>query len=362
MRQYLLTTLLVASLVMLIAPPVEPAPAGAGPGAPERAPARQSKSGGGFRHAPPEELFEVARVIDGDTIHVYRQGRLEKLRLLSVDTEERITGRANVSATKPETVFGEECALWAQEYFAELAEDGRPARVGLLFPTEEERRDVYDRLLCHVVLPDGTDFDLLLVQLGKSPYFNKYGNSLICHEEFVAAQAKARKAKLGIWNPATNRPKTKGARAARRPYDRLLSWWQARADAIDTFRRAAAADPLLHVDSESPESLARSARAKLPEVEVFGQIYRVFDEDDGSRTVLFRSGDKAHSLRVRIAQEDVRAHAALDFRGVRREFVQNFLYVKGRLVETSRGFEMRSPGPDAWRVAEPALGAALVRR
>ncbi len=353
---------LAAFLVALSASLVVPAQAGASPDAPDSAPSRQSKSKDGFRHAPPKELFEVARVVDGDTIHIYREGRLEKLRLLSVDTEERITGRANVSSTKPETVFGEECALWAQEYFATLAEDGRPARVGIVFPTAEERRDVYDRLLCHVVLPDGTDFDLLLVQLGKSPYFNKYGNSLICHEAFVAAQAEARKAQLGIWDPAVNQPKTEGARAARRPYDRLLPWWQARADAIDAFRRAAAGDPLLHVDAESPEGLARSARAELPEVEAFGQIYRVFEEDDGSRTVLFRSGDKAHSLRVRIAQEDVRAHAALDFQVVRREFAQNFLYVKGRLVETDRGFELRSLGPDAWRVAEPALGAALIRR
>jgi endonuclease YncB( thermonuclease family) len=339
----LLTLSLLAVMVPAVVPAVAPAVE------------IQGKSKTGFRHAPPTELFEVARVVDGDTIHINRDGHLEKLRLLSVDTEERLSGRANVSPTKPETVFGEECALWAQEYFADLAKDGAPARVGLVFPSSEERRDVYDRLLCHVVLPDGTDFDLLLVQLGKSPYFNKYGNSLVCHEEFVAAQKAARKAKIGIWDPNTNRPKAKGASAAVRPYDRLLPWWQARAEAIDTFRRAAKADPLRSVDAESPERLAASARAALPEVEVFGQIYRIFDEDDGSRTVLFRSGDSARALRVRIAKEDVRAHAKLDLSSVRREFAQNFIYVKGRLVETKRGFEMRSSGPDAWRVAEPDL-------
>ena len=63
--------------------------------------------------------------------------------------------------------------------------------VGLAFPDGVEANDVYGRLLCHVILADGTDFNLKLVELGKSPYFNKYGNSRICHDEFVATQAAA---------------------------------------------------------------------------------------------------------------------------------------------------------------------------
>ena len=107
----------------------------------------------------------------------------------------------------------------------------------LLFPEGVEKRDVYGRLLCHVILMDGRDFNLLLVEQGKSPYFNKYGNSRLKHEEFVAAQAEAKRRQLGVWNPMTNMPKTEGAPAAKRPYDRLLPWWQARADAIDAFRK-----------------------------------------------------------------------------------------------------------------------------
>jgi hypothetical protein len=80
-----------------------------------------------------------------------------------------------------------------------------------------EERDVYGRLLCHLILPDGRNFNLLLVELGKSPYFNKYGNDLICHQAFVDAQARARKAQKGIWDPKTNVPKTEGAPSARRP-------------------------------------------------------------------------------------------------------------------------------------------------
>src|SRR6186997_2626120 len=64
---------------------------------------------------PPTELFEIERFVDGDTIHVRRNGEVEKLRLLSVDTEERMGPGHASSATKPSTVFGEETALWAEQ-------------------------------------------------------------------------------------------------------------------------------------------------------------------------------------------------------------------------------------------------------
>ena len=248
-----------------------------------------------FRHAAPTELFDVERVVDGDTIYIDYHGRQEKLRLLSVDTEEKF----DVGPTKPATVFGEACAQWAAEFFAAQAKEGEVPRVGLLFPGGAERRDVYGRLLCHVVLADGTDFNLLLVQLGKSPYFNKYGNSLVCHEEFVKAQTGARAAKRGIWDPATNEPAEEGREAAKRPYEKLLVWWDARAAAIDAFRARHAEAPEACIDAEDPDQL-QAALERRKEVEVFCNVNRIFDEADGSRTVLMRSGDKDRSLRVRI--------------------------------------------------------------
>src|SRR5262245_41079351 len=106
----------------------------------------------------PEVTVEVVKVVDGDTLDVRLEGEVVPLRLLSVDTEEKLSGRPLASPTKPQTVFGEETAQWAREFFAAL---GRPARIGLAFP-EGRRRDPYGRLLCHVLLPDGRDFNLLL--------------------------------------------------------------------------------------------------------------------------------------------------------------------------------------------------------
>jgi endonuclease YncB( thermonuclease family) len=309
-------------------------------------------------HEPPQETFAVERVVDGDTLWIRRAGELEKLRLLSVDTEERISPDIRASETKPQTAFGEACALWARKLFAELGGARGEARVGLAFPAGLEQRDVYGRLLCHVLLEDGTDFNLLLVLLGKSPYFNKYGNSEICHAAFVAAQARAREAALGIWSPDANRPETPGAPSARRPYELLLPWWQARAEAIDAFRAARADDPRHVLDAEDGAALER-AQGLDEEARVFCSIARLYDESNGDLTVLMRSSDERRSLRVRIPRRAREAHEALDLEGTQGELRQNYLWIRGRIVRGARGPEILCEDPARWTPAgpEPALPA-----
>jgi endonuclease YncB( thermonuclease family) len=305
---------------------------------------------------PPSELFKITKVVDGDTIHIHRNGGTQKLRLLSVDTEEKLSGRARSGGSKPETVFGEEAKLWAQAFFKKLEEDG-VARIGLRFPEGREENDVYGRVLCHVLLPDGSDFNLLLVREGWSPYFNKYGNSRICHEAFLEAQEQARAAKLGIWNPETNQAKTPGAPEVKRPYGKLMPWWNARAEAIDAFRARRAADPASFIDAEDPIGL-EAAREKCrtepaARVEIFGSIYRIFDEKNGDRTVLFRSSHHDDALRIRIPADEWESFASLDLEGTTKEFRQNFLCVRGVITRGPRGFRMTTREPAAWRIAEP---------
>ena len=306
----------------------------------------------------PSELVEIAKVVDGDTLHVRRKGGIDKLRLLSVDTEERIRADAppgaagSASSSKPGTVFGEECALWARQFFAGLAPRGEAARIGLVFPGGDEKKDVYGRLLCHVILPDGRDYNRMLVELGKSPYFNKYGNSDLDHAGFVAAQAAARERALGIWDPRTNEPATAGVPAAKRPYPALIAWWDARARAIDAFRARLAAAPDAVVDADDPAALARAA-ASGREVEAFGELDRVFDEERGDRTLLLRASSKERALRVRIPRAARERFAALELDGLRREFRQNYLTVRGRIERGERGFELRCEDPALLRRAGP---------
>ncbi|MDE0890941.1 MAG: thermonuclease family protein [Planctomycetota bacterium] len=305
-------------------------------------------------HKPPTELFEVTRVVDGDTIHVLRAGETEKLRLLSVDTEEVVRGGGSSNGTKPQTVFGTECAAWAQSYFDALADEEGTTRVGLWFPGEIETRDIYGRLLCHVVLEDGTDFNLLLLEKGKSPYFNKYGNSTAFDAEFRAAQSSARSEGIGIWNLDTNTAKTAGAPSIKRPYERLMPWWEARAEAIQHSRKSHAKAPLKFVDAGEADQLEAATRAFTPEparVEVFGTVDRIFDEDDGSQTVLFRASDRGRALRVKISEEAIAAHSKLDLATLNEEFRQNYVWVTGAMSWTGRGYEIISSGPESWRIA-----------
>lgn len=326
--------------------------------APQAAPATPAKAAleqPGWKLAPPKEQFEVEKVVDGDTVHILRAGKLEKLRLNCVDTEEKLATNSN-DPTKPSTVFGEDCAQWAAKFFADLAEPGQKPKVGLLFANGMEERDVYGRLLCHLILPDGRNFNLLLVELGKSPYFNKYGNDLVCHQAFVDAQARARKAQKGIWDPKTNVPTTEGAPSARRPYERLLPWWDARATAIDGYRAAVKKDAAHVAAADMPHELERvlETSAKGEDVEIFGTIQRIFREDDGSVTVLFRTGDKLPAFRAKFAREHVGSFEklALDKRDD-EEFVQNYLWVRGRVVKGPRGFDMSCDDASKWRVAGP---------
>lgn len=302
---------------------------------------------------PPTELFTVERVVDGDTIYVWRGGQVEKLRLLSVDTEEKLSDNPSPSPSKPETVFGQETMLWARELIEGTAAPGQSPRVGLRFPDDVEQRDAYGRLLCHVVLDDGRDFNLLLVELGKSPYFDKYGRSRICHEAFVTAQASAQAAGLGIWNPTTNAAATPGAPSARRPYERLLPWWRARADAVERFRELQADDPQVIVDAEVPGQLQAALERGRP-VQVFGSIFETFDEADGSWTLLFRAPAGERALRVSVPAAHRAALAALELERTREDYRQNYLWVQGTVTTGPRGYRITCEDPSQIRVAEPA--------
>ncbi|MEW6073039.1 MAG: thermonuclease family protein [Planctomycetota bacterium] len=321
--------------------------------------AGQTAAGPARRPSSPTALHEIVAVIDGDTLHVRRAGRIEKLRLLSVDTEEKISANPDLSASKPETVFGEQTKLWAERFFADLAAGGAPARIGLLFPAGREERDAYGRLLCHALLPDGTDYNLLLVREGWSPYFTKYGYSEIAHADFAAAQAAAQREKRGIWDPRTNRPATPGAPAAARPYARLLPWWDARAQAVAEFRARRTADPARAIDAEDSGALAAGVelcrRAPGEEVEVFGTIERFFTEKNGDWTVLFASPAPDGALRVRVPREARAGLAALDLPATTAEFRQNYLWVRGSLARERRGFVLEAPDPAQWRIASPAV-------
>ncbi|MBK7641475.1 MAG: thermonuclease family protein [Planctomycetes bacterium] len=299
---------------------------------------------------PVHEWVELVKVVDGDTLQVRRAGAIAKLRLLCVDTEERFHPGQSSSGSKPQTVFGEETALWAEAFFAGLAHEGEALRVGLCFPHDREQLDAYGRLLAHVVLPDGRDYELELVRSGRSPYFNKYGDSEVAHGAFVEAQAQAQRRKLGIWNPATNEPATPGVPAVKRPYARLLPWWNARAAALADFarRRAAGTDaPLEFADLDALEKHVGS------EVELFGEFSGKPREWHGALEYEVFGSQRGQPLRLVVPESAREALSAARIGDFGREYHQNYFYARGKLERAGRGFEVRLERPDQIRRAGP---------
>ena len=183
-------------------------------------------------------------VIDGDTIRV--EGIDRSIRLLSIDTEERFHGKSDRAAaakdfeaylerkrgkskrpTKTGTPMGERASEFAEAFFGD-AESVRLER-----DDPKELRGHFGRPLAYaLVKKEGrwTSFNVECVRAGMSPYFTKYGYSQRFHNQFSRAEAEARAAKRGIWNPNAQ---------GYGDYDERKTWWDARADFIRAFEHEA---------------------------------------------------------------------------------------------------------------------------
>lgn len=84
---------------------------------------------------PPSATAEVIRVVDGDTIKVSVEDRIEDVRYIGVDTPESVT------PGEPVECFGREAGSFNERLVA-----GREVRLRF----DRERRDVYGRLLAYV--------------------------------------------------------------------------------------------------------------------------------------------------------------------------------------------------------------------
>lgn len=135
--------------------------------------------------ATPPNLFEVVRVVDGDTIDVDINGKKERLRLIGINTPETVDPR------KPVECFGIEASNKAKSIL-----EGH--RVKLESDITQGDFDKYGRLLRYVFLEDGTNFNLLMIKEGYA-YEYTYGTPYKYQAEFKQAQKYAEQNKLGLW-------------------------------------------------------------------------------------------------------------------------------------------------------------------
>lgn len=128
----------------------------------------------------------VERVVDGDTLIADVAGERERIRLLRIDAPEAARD-------------GDPAECLAEAATAALA-NLLPPGTTVTLATDVERRDRFGRLLAHLWVGDvwvnGALLDAGLVQVLTIPPNVAYD------DEVRAAQAAAREAEAGLWDPA----------------------------------------------------------------------------------------------------------------------------------------------------------------
>ncbi|MDO8512424.1 MAG: thermonuclease family protein [bacterium] len=140
-----------------------------------------------FAVAKPTPLYPVVKVVDGDTIDVKIGIKVERLRLIGMDTPETVDPR------KPVQCFGKEASNKAKSILSGKS-------VSLKSDPTQGDRDKYGRLLRYVYLSDGTNFEKLMISQGYA-YEYTYIIPYKYQAEFKKAQKDAQLKKRGLWSP-----------------------------------------------------------------------------------------------------------------------------------------------------------------
>ncbi|MGF6948858.1 micrococcal nuclease [Neobacillus sp. B4I6] len=128
----------------------------------------------------------IVKNVDGDTINVNLNGKIEKVRMLCVDTPETHHPRLGVQPFGPE----------ASEYTKEILSVGTKVEIE---PGIGDGRDKYGRLLAYIYV-NGKMFNEMLLEKGLARVAYIYAPNTQYVDEFYAIQKKAQEKGVGIWS------------------------------------------------------------------------------------------------------------------------------------------------------------------
>lgn len=128
----------------------------------------------------------IAKNVDGDTVDINLNGKIEKVRMLCVDTPETHHPRLGVQPFGPE----------ASDYTKKILSVGTKVEIE---PGIGEGRDKYGRLLAYIYV-DGKMFNEMLLEQGLARVAYIYAPNTQYVDEFYAIQKKAQKKGVGIWS------------------------------------------------------------------------------------------------------------------------------------------------------------------
>lgn len=133
------------------------------------------------------ESYKVTNVVDGDTIKINLNGKIETIRIIGINTPETVDPR------KPVECFGRE----ASDKTKSLLE-GKMVQIEI--DKSQGDRDIYGRLLRYVTLPDGKDFGLEMISGGYA-YEYTYRAPYAKQSIYKSTQIKAKENNKGLWSP-----------------------------------------------------------------------------------------------------------------------------------------------------------------
>lgn len=136
------------------------------------------------------QTFDVARVIDGDTLDLRvadGDKPTTRIRLWGVDTAE-MNSRDASKGPEP----------WAQEAtdFTRQAAEGQRVTLHL---QAHRLRGGFGRVLAYVELPDGTILNAALIEQGLSKHDDRWGHDQA--QAYDALEQQARQSRRGMWAP-----------------------------------------------------------------------------------------------------------------------------------------------------------------
>jgi len=132
------------------------------------------------------EAVIILYVVDGDTIDVHIDGKKERVRLIGIDAPEMgFEGRAEM--------------CFAKESREKLLEIVGGKSVRLVTDPSQQNRDIYQRMLRYVYLPDGTDVNKLMIERGFAYEYTYKELPYRYRQEYQEAQKNAKSSGAGLW-------------------------------------------------------------------------------------------------------------------------------------------------------------------
>ncbi len=136
-------------------------------------------------HISTSTVFEVAKVVDGDTVDLMQESIVTRVRLIGINSPESVDPR------RPVECFGKEASNHAKELLS-----GKSVTIEL--DPSQDTYDKYERLLVYIFLPDGASFNKTMIADGYA-YEYTYNKPYKYQKIFKAAEHDAKLGQRGLW-------------------------------------------------------------------------------------------------------------------------------------------------------------------